>query len=92
MRTDPEQARIHAAEAKDLRESPAFQRAVLGGKQRLLLKLADTDPLDTEQLRTIQANIRALDLISEMLADEIIRGTPPRQVGMSITSQDQRYG
>lgn len=92
MREDPEQARIHAAEAKDLRDSPPFQRAVLGARKRYLEQLATVSPLDTEQLRTIQANIRAIDLLAEMLADEIIRGTPPRQVGMSLASQDQKYG
>ena len=75
--------KIQSAEAQQLRDYPAFQRAVLAARRRLLEHLADVDPLETENIRTTQAQIRAIDLLAEMLADEIIRGTELRQVGVA---------
>ena len=86
VKRDPEQDKIHAAEAKQLRDTPAFQRAMLAAKQRCYAELAEVNPLYTEDIRVIQANIRAIDLLAEMLADEIIRGTPPRQIGVGMVA------
>jgi hypothetical protein len=71
---------IAAAEAKQLRDDPAFGRAVLAVKQRLLVELSTVDPLDTEKIRSNQASIRAIDLLAEMIANEIIRGSEQRQL------------
>ena len=91
MTLDPEQIAIHAAEARGLRDNPAFQRAMFAARQRWLEELAVADPLDTEKLRTLQANLKAIHALDAMIADEIIRGMSPRQV-VPMTSQDQRYG
>ena len=81
MKPDPEKIKIHAIEAKNLRDNPAFERAVLGARKHCLEQLAAIHPLDTEQIRTIQALIRAIDMLAEMIADEIIRGSEPRKLG-----------
>jgi hypothetical protein len=75
--------KIKAAEAQQLRDNPAFQRSVLNARQRLLASLAVIDPLETQSIIQIQAQIRAIDLLAEMLADEIIRGTELRQVAVA---------
>ena len=78
-----EQQKIHSAEAQQLRENPAFERAVLAARKRLLDSLAVLDPLETEKIRTIQAQIRAIDLLAEFIADEIIRGMEPRKLAVA---------
>jgi hypothetical protein len=72
--------KIRSAEAEMLRENPAFQRAVLGARKRCLEQLTEIDPNGSLQIIKIQAQIRAIDNLAEFLADEIIRGTEPRQV------------
>lgn len=83
MRPDKEQARIHRAEAEQLRQDPAFQRAVLDTRKFCLEQMATVDPLDTEKIRKIQATIFAIDMLSETLADTIIRGHEPRVVSVA---------
>ena len=84
QKPDLEKIKLHAIEARNLRDNPAFERAILGAKKYCLDALATVDPLDTEEIRTIQANIRAIDLLAEMIANEIIRGSEPRQIGLSV--------
>ena len=86
VKRDPEQDKIHAAEARQLRDTPSFQRAMFAARQRWLEELAITDPLDTEKLRTLQANLKAIQALDGMLADEIIRGTQPRQIGIGMVA------
>ena len=79
---DIEQVRLHAAEARQLRDNPAFQRAVTSARQRLLEQLLEVDPRDPEALRKIQANVHAIDMLAEMIADEMIRGMSRRDIGI----------
>jgi hypothetical protein len=75
-----QEQKIRSAEASQLRDNPAFQRAVLGAKKRCLEQLADVDPHGVDTIRAIQAQIRAIDNLAEFIADEITRGLEPRHV------------
>ena len=67
-----------AAEANRLREDPAFQSAVLGVRKQALEALTNVDPTSTDEIRTLQARVRAIDLLATEIAAAIIRGTPQR--------------
>ena len=84
MKPNLEKLKIHAAEARSLRDDPAFQRAVLEHQAALLPEPGQRPSAQHQQLRTTQALIRAIDLMAEMIADEIMRGTEPRQIGLSV--------
>lgn len=75
MSTD---ASVAAAEANRLREDPAFQAAVLGARKQALEALISVEPTNAEEIRTLQARVRAIDLLATELAAAIIRGTPQR--------------
>lgn len=75
--------RIAAVEANRLREDPAFQAAVLSSRRQTLEALSTVDPSDIEQIRTLQARVKAIDLLATELAAAIIRGTPQRETAVA---------
>lgn len=70
---------IAAVDAERLRQDTAFQRAVTTIRKSALEALANVDPAQADEIRTIQAQIRAIDNLCTEIAATIIRGTPQRQ-------------
>lgn len=73
-----EDDKIRAANADTLRRDPTFQFAVLEARKAALEELADIDPTDADAVRAAQAKVKAIDQLSTVLAQIIIRGTPQR--------------
>lgn len=74
-----EQDTIAAAEADRLRQDPAFQGAVIAIRKEALEELASVDSTDVESIRTLQARVRAIDLLATEIGRIILRGTPQRK-------------
>lgn len=71
--------KVAAVDAERVRQDPAFQKAVLAIRKKALETLANVDATKVDEIRTLQAQIRAIDSLCTELADTIIRGTPQRQ-------------
>lgn len=70
---------IAAAEANRLRLDPAFQSAVLTIRKDAMEELAKAEATNVDLIRTLQARIRAIDLLATEIANAILRGTPQRK-------------
>lgn len=70
---EAEKLAIEAAQALDLKSDPAFQRAVLLTRSEALNGLAKANPDDGATIRTLQAEIKAIDGLCQKLADAITR-------------------
>jgi hypothetical protein len=75
-----EEDRIRAANADTLRQNAVFQAAVIEARKDALEQLAHIDPTDVEGIRNAQATVRAIDTLTTVLANFIIRGTAQRAV------------
>ncbi len=71
--------KVAAVDAERVRQDPAFRKAVLAIRKNALEALANVDPVQADEIRTLQAQVRAIDSLCTELADTIIRGTPQRQ-------------
>lgn len=73
MKQTPEELAAMADEANRLKNEPAFQRAVLSMHRENVAQLIACDPTSTEEIRRLQANIRAVEGLTASLAAEILR-------------------
>lgn len=69
----PDELRIAAAEADQLRTNPAFQSAVLEYRASAIAALIATEPTDADAIRARQAEIKAVDGLCQGLANAILR-------------------
>ncbi len=71
---DMQELREAAIAADRLRTDPAFQRAILAMRKSAVERLVSVDPDDGAAIRTLQANILAIDSLCEQIATAIMRG------------------
>lgn len=64
---------LAAAEAERLRIDPAFQQAVTDLRKQAVERLVAADASNTDEIRTIQAEIKAIDGLCGQIAGAILR-------------------
>jgi hypothetical protein len=72
-----------AEQAERLRTDPVFQRAIGEARKRRVEALIAARPDDAETIRTIQADIKAIDGLCNEIANEILRAKPQRAVAVA---------
>jgi hypothetical protein len=71
--------KVAAIDADRVRQDPAFQKAVLAIRKKAMEALILVEPTNTDEIRTLQARVWAIDNLCTELAATILRGTPQRQ-------------